>query len=178
LEEDVMRSLGLLALRMSAGLLFAAHGFAKLFGGKGRTVPPLAERYLGQGFVNAMERGGPANFAAGLTRMGVPAPRQMALVVGLTEFAGGLCLLAGFATRLTAAALAINMVFAIRLAHWKQGLIGAASGYMYALSMLGGMLAIAGNGAGVLSLDHRVAGWLARPRRTAVPVDPPGVTVA
>ncbi len=160
-----MRSAGLLALRMSAGLLFAAHGFPKLFGGAGRSVSPRVQQYLGQGFAGAMERGGQSNFTASLTRMGVPAPRQMALVVGLTEFVGGLCLLTGFATRLSAAALAVNMVVAIKLAHWKQGLIGAASGYMYALSMLGGMLAIAGSGAGALSLDHRVGGWLARRRR-------------
>lgn len=172
-----MRSAGLLALRMSAGMLFAAHGFPKLFGGKGKPVHPLAERYLGQGFVGAMERGGPTNFSAGLTRMGVPAPKQMALVVGLTEFLGGMCLITGFATRLAAAALAINMVMAIKLAHWKQGMIGSASGYMYGLSMLGGMLAIAGSGAGGLSLDNacsfdnRLASRLRRRRAAAACTD-------
>jgi putative oxidoreductase len=165
-----MHSVGLLALRICAGLLFAAHGFPKLFGGKGSSVHPLAQRYLGEGFVRAMERGGPATFSGGLARMGVPAPRQMAVIVGLTEFAGGLLLMAGFATRFTAAALAINMVVAIKLAHWKQGLIGAASGYMYALSMLGGMLAIAGSGAGALSIDRRVAGRVARWRAQRVKV--------
>ncbi len=164
-----MRSAGLLALRMATGLLFAAHGFPKLFGGNGRPVPPRAQKYLGQGFAGAMERGGPQNFAASLTRMGVPAPKQMALVVGMTEFVGGLCLLTGFATRAAAAALAVNMVVAIKLAHWKQGMIGAASGYMYGLSMLGGMLAIAGSGAGALSLDHRLAARLPRRHRAARP---------
>jgi putative oxidoreductase len=166
-----MHSAGLLALRVCGGVLFTAHGFPKLFGGRGWAVHPLAQKYLGEGFVRAMERGGPKNFSSGLERMGVPAPRQMAVVVGLTEFLGGLLLITGFATRLAAAALAINMVVAIKLAHWKQGLIGAASGYMYALSMLGGMLALAGSGAGALSLDRRVARRLTRERkrRTSAP---------
>ena len=40
------------------------------------------------------------------------------------------------------------MVVAIKLAHWKQGLIGSASGYMYGLSMLGAVLALLTNGPG------------------------------
>ena len=163
-----MRSLGLLFMRLSAGALFAAHGYPKLFGGRGGAVHPLAQRYLGQGFCQAMERGGVKNFSGALSRMGVPAPGLMAVVVGATEFVGGLLLITGLFTRLAALALAINMVFAIKLAHWKQGLVGSASGYMYALAMLGMMVGLAANGPGGCSVEgdrERWRGALARARR-------------
>jgi putative oxidoreductase len=167
-----MRSIGLLAVRMTTGLLFTAHGYPKLFGGTGRPVHPLAQQYLGEGFVRSMERGGPGNFAQGLKRMGVPAPGMMALVVGVTEFVGGLMLLTGVFTRLAALALAVNMVVAIKLAHWKQGLIGSASGYMYGLSMLGAVLALLTNGPGRASIDGNPERWLKR-RRAPVPAGAP-----
>jgi uncharacterized membrane protein YphA (DoxX/SURF4 family) len=156
-----MRSAGLLAMRVISGSLFAAHGYAKLFGGKDRPVHPTVKRYLGDGFVQAMERGGVTNFSGGLKRMGVPAPLFMAAVVALTEFVGGLMLITGILTRFAAFALAINMVFAIRLGHWKQGMIGSASGYMYALSMLGGMLGLLANGPGAHSADGKQERWFA-----------------
>jgi putative oxidoreductase len=159
-QERNMNSIGLLTMRMTTGVLFAVHGYPKLFGGEGRTVHPLAQRYLGEGFVRAMERGGPGNFAQGLKRMGVPAPGAMAVVVGMTEFVGGLMLVTGVLTRLAALALAVNMVVAIRLAHWKQGMIGSASGYMYGLSMLGAMLALLTNGPGKASIDGNPERWL------------------
>src|SRR5713101_2995530 len=137
-----MRSMGLLTMRIISGGIFAVHGYAKLFGGPGKPIHPRVRRYLGEGFAQAMERGGVANFSLGLGRMGVPAPKLMAALVGATEFFGGVMLITGMFTRLAALALAVNMVFAIKLAHWKQGLIGSASGYMYALSMLGGMLGL------------------------------------
>src|SRR5262249_62295522 len=112
-----MRSVGLLLMRVAAGVLFAAHGYAKLFGGEGRSVHPRVRRHLGEGFAQAMERGGPANFSRGLERMGVPAPAFMALVVGGTEVIGGLMLVTGVLTRLAALGLGVNMFCAIKLAH-------------------------------------------------------------
>jgi uncharacterized membrane protein YphA (DoxX/SURF4 family) len=66
-------------------------------------------------------RGGPANFSRGLERMGVPAPRILAFVVAGTEFLGGLMLISRRLTRLVALGLAVDVFFAIKLAHWKQG---------------------------------------------------------
>jgi putative oxidoreductase len=161
-----MRHLGLLLMRVTAGLLFAAHGYAKLFGGEGKTVHPKVQYYLGEGFAQAVARGGPANFSRGLGRMGVPVPGPMAYVVGGTEFLGGLMLITGVLTRVAALGLAVNMVCAIKLAHWKQGMIGSASGYMYAFSMLGSMLGLLFLGAGAASADHRAGRWLRGRRRT------------
>jgi putative oxidoreductase len=156
-----MGHVGLLLMRLITGGLFAAHGYPKLFGGHGKAVHPMATRYLGEGFGRALERGGVTSFAESLARLGVPAPRLMAVVVGMTELVGGLMLITGVFTRLAACALAVNRMFAIKLAHWKQGLIGSASGSMYGLSMLAGMLALLGNGPGALSLDGGSERWLA-----------------
>jgi putative oxidoreductase len=164
MRSEPMRHLGLLMIRVTAGLLFAVHGYAKLFGGDGKAVHPKVKQYLGEGFAQAVARGGPSNFSRGLERMRVPAPAFMAYVVGGTEFIGGLMLITGTLTRLAAFGLAVSMVFAIKLAHWKQGMIGSASGYMYALSMLGSMLGLLFLGAGAVSADHK-AGRLLRNRR-------------
>lgn len=157
-----MRSLGLLSMRLVTGALFTAHGYAKLFGGTGKAVHPWARRYLGEGFVMALEHGGVENFATSLARMGVPVPRLAAVIVGATEFFGGLMLIGGMFTRLVAFALAVNMAFAIKLVHWKQGMIGTASGYMYALSLLGSALGLVFNGPGTYSVDGAPERWLWR----------------
>jgi len=161
-----MHSVGLLLMRVTAGLIFAAHGYAKLFGGESRSVHPRVQQHLGEGFAQAVTRGGPTNFSRGLDRMGVPAPRFMAFVVGGIEFIGGLMLISGVLTRLVALGLAVNMFFAIKLVHWKQGLIGSASGYMYALSLLGSMLGLFFLGPGAASADHSAGRWLRGRRRT------------
>jgi putative oxidoreductase len=77
----------------------------------------------------------------------------MAFIVGGTEFVGGVLLVLGLLTRPAALGLAVSMFLAIKLAHWKQGLIGSASGYMYALSMFGSMLGLLFLGAGGVSAD-------------------------
>lgn len=148
------RDLGLLVLRLIVGPTFAAHGYPKLFGGPGKPVPATAQRYLGQGFVQAMERGGPGNFSPMLTQLSVPAPSLMAWVVGLVEFGGGLALAVGWKARLASLLLAINMAVATWKVHWKNGLIGSGS-FEFSLVMLAACLALLGIGPGKLSLDRR-----------------------
>ena len=68
-----MRDLGLLLLRVILGGIFVVHGYPKIFGGPGSTVPAAARRYLGPGFDQAMERGGIANSARCSAAWGSPA---------------------------------------------------------------------------------------------------------
>lgn len=49
--------------------------------------------------------------------LNIPFPEIMAPVVGWVEAVGGICLLAGFATRLVAIPLAITMITALLTAH-------------------------------------------------------------
>src|SRR5438132_1452749 len=55
-----MRDLGLLLLRIVAGITLAAHGYPKLFGGPGKQPHPLLARTMGPNYPAAVERGRPA----------------------------------------------------------------------------------------------------------------------
>jgi putative oxidoreductase len=93
---------------------------------------------------------------------GIPAPQVLAPFVSGVEFFGGLFLLLGLCTRISAAALGVTMIVAIRSAKWAdvdslETLLGFDETEYLALFL---WLAIAG--AGAVSIDH----WLeARGRR-------------
>lgn len=53
--------------------------------------------------------------------LGLPAPMLMALLAGVTEFAGGIALLLGLAVRPIALPLMITMFVAAVTAHWENG---------------------------------------------------------
>lgn len=63
-----MRDLGLLLLRMVAGVTLAAHGYPKLLGGPGKRPPKLLATAMGPNYPAAVERSGPA-FAAALEKI-------------------------------------------------------------------------------------------------------------
>lgn len=129
-------SIGLLVLRVIAGIIFTAHGAQKLF---------------------VFGFDGVAGAFAG---MGVPLPMLAGPAVALVEFFGGLALIAGVLTRLTGLGLAIVMAGAIFFAHLSSGFF-APAGFEFPLALLGISAAIAFAGAGDLSVD----GVLARRRR-------------
>ena len=87
---------------------------------------------------------------------GIPAPGILAPFVSGVEFFGGLFLLAGLLTRISAGALGVVMIVAVKAAQWEEvGSIGDLLGLeeiMYLALFL--WLAIAG--AGRLSLDHLI----------------------
>lgn len=85
---------------------------------------------------------------------GIPFPHILTPVVSGIEFFGGLFLLAGFLTRISAGALGVTMIVAIRAAKWGEvdsleTLLGFEEFAYLALFV---WLAIAG--AGPVSLDH------------------------
>jgi len=53
--------------------------------------------------------------------LGLPAPMLMAALAALTEFIGGLSLLAGLGVRFLAVPLMFTMIVAATTAHWDQG---------------------------------------------------------
>ena len=130
-------SIGLLVLRVVAGIIFAAHGAQKLF------------VYGFDGVTGA--------FAG----MGIPLPMIAGPAVALLEFFGGLALIAGVLTRLTGLGLAITMLGAIVFAHISAGFF-APNGFEFPLALLGISAAIALAGAG----EHSVDAALARKRRS------------
>ncbi len=126
-----------LPLRLTAGVIYSAHGAQKLFGwfggyGLDGTAQWLASIGLGPGY-------------------------PMALLAGGAEFFGGLLLLLGLLTRPAALVTAFTMVVAIFSVHIGNGLFMANNGYEFGLALLGISLALTIRGAGSLSADHLIA---------------------
>ena len=129
-----------LPLRLIAGVIFSAHGAQKLFAwfggygleGTGQWMDSIG---LGPGYL-------------------------MALLVGSTEFFGGILLILGLLTRPTSAVLAITMVVAIVKVHLANGVFMSNNGYEFALALLAMTLALAISGAGKYSADQLISNRL------------------
>jgi putative oxidoreductase len=104
----------LLVVRVTAGVIFAAHGAQKLFGAWGG--PGLAKT------VEMLEVG----------------PLGYLVVIG--EFFGGLGLVFGFLTRFSAASLIVIMIGAIVTVHGQHGFFLQNQGFEYNLALIGLLL--------------------------------------
>jgi putative oxidoreductase len=120
------RHLALLLIRIAFGVVFVAHGMSKL---------------------NNME-GTTAFFAS----LGLAA--FWATLIPWLEVVGGILLIVGFLVRYVGILLAVEMVFAIYLAHLGKGYSLMTGGYEYALLLGLGALALFFSGAGHYSLAH------------------------
>ena len=129
---------GPLALRIGAGVIFAAHGAQKLFGWFG-----------GYG----LEGTGQWMASIGLTP-----GYLMALLAGGAEFFGGVALMLGLLVRPAAAVLAFTMLVAIFGVHIGNGLFMSNNGYEFGLALLAASSSLAVTGAGRASLDALLAG--------------------
>lgn len=138
-------NLGLLALRLVVGLLFAGHGAQKLFGAFG-----------GSGIEGT---------AAGFEKGGLRPARAHAWIAGLSELGGGLLLALGLLTPFAAAAIIAVMTAAIVGVHAPKGVWNTAGGYEYNLVLIAAAFGLAATGAGAWSLDGVLdlnlagAGW-------------------
>lgn len=126
--STVGADLGKLILRLSLGVMFMLHGIAKI-------------------------SSGPAEIVGLVARAGLPGP--MAYLVYVGELLAPLFLILGLWTRPAAAVIAINMLFAVGLAHMDQlGALTSSGGW--ALELQGmyffSALALALIGAGRFSV--------------------------
>jgi putative oxidoreductase len=128
--------IGLVLLRLTTGLILAAHGAQKLFGWFGG--PGIDA--IGQFFV----------------MLGFPAGRRHALMAGLAETGGGLLLALGFLTPAAAAVLFSVMLVAALTVHVKKGFFITNGGYEYTLVLGIAALTLAFTGPGSLSVDALV----------------------
>jgi len=126
-----------LALRLAAGVIFAAHGAQKLFGWFG-----------GYGLEGTGQW---------MASIGLEPGNFMALMAGGAEFFGGLLLILGLLTRPVAAVLAITMVVAIVAVHLPNGLFISNNGYEFGLSLLAISVSLGLSGAGKFAVDNLVA---------------------
>lgn len=134
---DTDNSLASLALRVPAGITFAAHGAQKLFGWFG-----------GYGLEGTGQW---------MASIGLEPGYGMALLAGSAEFFGGLALILGLLTRPAAIALSVTMLVAIVTAHLSNGLFMSNNGYEFGLALLAISVALAVQGAGALSVDRLIA---------------------
>ncbi|MFI2644014.1 DoxX family protein [Streptomyces sp. NPDC018610] len=125
---------GLLLIRLTFGLLMAAHGAQKLFGLFGG--PGLAA--TGRGFAALGYRPG----------------KLFALIGGLSECLGGLGLAIGFLTPLAAAALIGVMINAMVTVTAAHGLWDVDGGVEYSVCIAVVALAVAAIGPGRLAVDR------------------------
>lgn len=89
--------LGLLALRMGAGLMLALlHGWGKASG--------AYQHFL---------HGGEWSFVGSVSQLGFPFPIFFAICAAVAEFVGGLCLAAGLGTRYASALIGFTMLVAV-----------------------------------------------------------------
>jgi putative oxidoreductase len=119
--------------RITVGWVFLWSGWGKL-----HNLPQVTDNFIG---------------------WGVPLPHLLAPFVSGVEFFGGLFLLAGLLTRISAGALGVVMIVAIRSAKWAdvdslETLLGFDEFEYLALFL---WLAIAGPGA--VSVDHWLQRW-------------------
>jgi putative oxidoreductase len=133
-------------LRVTLGGVVLAHGLQKVFGWFG-----------GYGLAGTL------GFFASI---GVPAP--LGALVILSDFAGSLLLIAGLATRLSAAAAGLVMVGAVLLVHLPNGFFmnwGGAphgEGYEFHLLALAMAASLVLSGGGYGSVDRWLLGKLAK----------------
>jgi putative oxidoreductase len=123
-----------LALRIPAGIIFAAHGAQKLFGWFGGYGLEGTGQFMGS--------------------LGLSPGYLMALLAGSAEFFGGLALIAGVVVRPAAAALAFAMIVAIFSVHISHGLFVDKKGYEFALALLAISIALVIAGGGRASVDR------------------------
>ena len=133
--------LGPLFARLTVGYVFLLSGWGKL-----NNLPLVTENFIG---------------------WGVPLPQLFTPLTSGIEFFGGLFLLLGLLTRVSAGALGITMIVAIKAAKWEEvdsleTLLGFDE-FAYLAMFL--WLAIAGPGP--VSLDALISRWLRRQPQVA-----------
>lgn len=137
-------SLSGLLMRLSTGVIFAAHGAQKLFGSFGG--------------------GGLEGTAQWMASIGLEPGYLMALAAGSAEFFGGIALLLGLLTRPAAFVLAMTMLVAVITVHLPNGLFLSNNGYEFGLALLAITGALVLNGGGKLSLDRMLSARLGNGR--------------
>ena len=123
--------LGPLFARFTVGWVFMWSGWGKL-----QNLPQITENFVS---------------------WGIPFPQVMTPLVSGIEFVGGICLLLGLLTRISAGALGVTMIVAIRSAKWGE--VDSLESFLSfdETAYLAIFLWLAIAGAGPLSIDRLLA---------------------
>jgi len=123
----------LIFLRLGVGFIFLMHGVGKLF-----AIGPFAM--------------GVDSVAGFFGSTGVPIPMFFAWIVSLVETFGGLAILLGFWTRLSALLLSITMTVALLLVHIPNGFY-KTNGELPLLLLLGALTLLFAGAGKKLSIE-------------------------
>ncbi|GAC1332724.1 MAG: DoxX family protein [Candidatus Dormibacteria bacterium] len=128
-----MMNVGILLIRVTAGLVVSAHGAQKLLGWFG----------------------GPGidGFSGWLGSLSFRPARFWAYAAALVETAGGVLVALGLLTPLAAFAVMAAMIIAVSV-HLPRGFFAQGGGFEYPAVLAAVMGSLALTGAGVFSLDH------------------------
>lgn len=129
--------LSAIPLRITAGIIFAAHGAQKLFAWFG-----------GYGLEGTGQW---------MASIGISPGYLMALMAGSAEFFGGLLLIVGLLTRPASLVLAITMLVAIFSVHINNGLFMSNNGFEFGLALLAITVALFIQGGGKYSIDQLIS---------------------
>ena len=127
---------GIATLRITIGLIFAAHGAQKAFGW-----------WKGSGY---------AGWTAAIGKMGFRPVALWAFISVAAELGAGLLLALGLLIPLAAAGLIGQEIVIIARVHWVNGFWNTDRGYEYPLALLGGSMAIALTGPRGWSFDAQL----------------------
>lgn len=117
-------------IRLVLGIAFMVHGYPKLFRAESRR-----------------------QFSGWLASMGFKPGSFWGLVVGVVEFFGGVALVFGFYTQITALLVAIDMIVAMVKVKWGKAGFTAEGGWELDLAYFAMALSLAFFGGGAWSLD-------------------------
>lgn len=126
-QFDTWKEWSPLAIRLVAGILFIMAGYNKLF-------------------VN-----GASAFAGMLEGWGFPLAAVLAWIVALVEFLGGIALVLGLLTRVSAILLGVTMLVA-----WSTHLVHAMDGARLPILLVAAMASLLLSGGGKLALDEKL----------------------
>ena len=132
----------MLVLRVMLGIVFYFHGMQK-----------LTTMYGGYGFTGTLE------FFT--TKLGIPA--FFAFLAIMAEGLGWAGLIAGFLTRIAALGITVNMIVAVYMLHWQNGIFmnwfgnQKGEGFEYHLLVIAIGIALMIKGGGKWSLDRALA---------------------
>ena len=129
--SDKTRERFYFVFRVLVGLMFLQHGAQKLFGA-----------FSGPGLA------GFAGFA------GIPV--WLAGVVGTIEFVGGIFIVIGLFTRTTAVISAINLIVALIIVHFPNGVIPVINGGELAILYIATFLILISLGPGKFAVDNLI----------------------
>ncbi len=126
-------------IRLALGAVMIAHGAQKVLG-----------TFNGPGF---------NSFIAGTTPFSFMRPAWLWLAAAaFAEFAGGILVLIGLLTRVSAFLIACTMLTAVIGVHWTGGFFASNRGYEYPLSLLAMAVALMISGGGQASVDQKLGG--------------------